>query len=76
MSLDLKLEGSELSGVDYNNTSTNVAFSLVPRINAVADLMLTWLNVLINDDDEVERLCKAMETSQSDELQQEALKTA
>ncbi len=26
---------AELSGVDYNNiTSTNVAFSLVPRINA------------------------------------------
>lgn len=69
---------AELSGVDYNNiTSTNVAFSLVPRINAagrLGDASLGVRALLSDDDDEVERLCtKLMETNtKRRELQQEA----
>ena len=69
---------AELSGVDYSNiTSTNVAFSLVPRINAAGRLGDASLGVrvlLSDDDDEIESLCtKLMETNtKRRELQQEA----
>ncbi|WP_207651582.1 single-stranded-DNA-specific exonuclease RecJ [Mogibacterium pumilum] len=69
---------TELSGVDYNNiTSTNVAFSLVPRINAAGRLGDASLGVrvlLSEDDDEIESLCtKLMETNaKRRELQREA----
>ncbi len=45
--MDFKNKGvrrlAELSGVDYNNITSNVAFSLVPGIDAaLADLVMPW----------------------------------
>lgn len=69
---------TEMAGVDYSTMdSTNVAFAIVPRINAAGRLGDASLGVemlLSDDDDDIERLCtKLMENNKRRrELQREA----